>query len=59
MKIVRYDIASGRTEPWREIDVTDPAGFMQFNESSSPLTASPTPTRSGALSRLYVVHGLK
>ena len=60
MKIVRYDIASGRTEPWKEIAVTDPAGVVQFNKVVlTPDGKSYAYTFWRDLSRLYVVQGLK
>jgi hypothetical protein len=60
LKITRYDIASGRLEPWREITVADPAGFMSFRKVVlTPDGKSYAYTFWRALSRLYVVHGLK
>jgi hypothetical protein len=60
LKIVRYDIASGRLDPWKDIQVSDPAGVVQLN--NIVLTAdgkSYAYTFFRMLSRLYVVHGLK
>jgi hypothetical protein len=60
LKITRYDIASGRLEPWREIAVADPAGFMNFRKVVlTPDGKSYAYTFWRALSRLYVVSGLK
>jgi hypothetical protein len=60
MKIVRYDLASGRTEPWREIAIADPAGFRQFNRVVlTPDGQSYAYAFWRAISRLYVVRGLK
>ena len=60
MKIIRWDIATGRRDPWREIDVADPAGFMDFNNVViTPDGKSYAYTFWRALSRLYVVRGLK
>ena len=60
MKIGRYDIASGRREPWREIAVADPVGFRAFNRVVlTPDGKSYAYTFARALSRLYVVSGLK
>jgi predicted Ser/Thr protein kinase len=59
-KIFRYEIASGRREPWREIAVADPAGVEQFNRVVlTPDGKSYAYTFFRALSRLYVVQGLK
>ena len=59
-KITRYDIASGRREPWREIAVADPAGVKQFNRIVlTPDGKSYAYTFWRALSRLYVVDNLK
>jgi predicted Ser/Thr protein kinase len=59
-KISRYDIASGRREPWREIAVADPAGVKQFNRIVlTPDGKSYAYTFWRALSRLYVVQNLK
>ena len=59
-KIFRYDIASGRREPWREIAVTDPTGVMQFNRIVlTPDGKSYAYTFFRSLARLYVVQGLK
>jgi len=60
LRITRRDIASGRSEPWRQIDVADPAGFMQYNDVViTPDGKSYAYTFWRALSRLYVVRGLK
>ena len=60
LKITRYDIASGRREPWREITVADSAGFVQFNRIVlTPDGKSYAYTFFRSLSRLYVVQGLK
>jgi hypothetical protein len=60
LKVTRRDIASGRSEPWRQIDVADPAGFMQYNDVViTPDGKSYAYTFWRALSRLYVVNGLK
>jgi hypothetical protein len=59
-KIFRYDIASGRTKPVREITVADPAGAMAFIRIVlSPDGKSYAYTFRRSLSRLYVVEGLK
>ena len=58
-KIFRYDIATGRREPWREITVSDPAGVVQFNRIVlTPDGKSYAYTFWRSLSRLYLIHGL-
>ena len=60
LKIVRYDIASGRREVWKDIQVSDPAGVVQLNTIVlTPDGKSYAYTFFRMLSRLYVVHGLK
>ncbi len=60
LKIVRYDIASGRREPWKDIQVSDPAGIVQLNTVVvTPDGKSYAYTYFRMLSRLYVVRGLK
>ena len=60
LKIVRYDLASGRREPWQDIHVSDPAGVVQLNNVVlTPDGKSYAYTFFRMLSRLYVVHGLK
>ena len=60
LKIVRYDIASGRREPWMDIHVSDPAGIVQLNTVVlTPDGKSYAYTFFRMLSRLYVVRGLK
>jgi predicted Ser/Thr protein kinase len=60
LRITRYDIASGRREPWGEIAVADSAGFVQFNDIVlTPDGKSYAYTFVRMLSRLYVVQGLK
>jgi len=59
-RITRYDIASGRNEPVRDITIADPAGLMQFNRIvMTPDGKSYAYTYWRALSRLYVVQGLR
>ena len=60
LKITRWDIATGRRDPWREIAVADPAGFMDFNNVViTPDGKSYAYTFWRALSRLYVVRDLR
>lgn len=60
LKVFRYHIASGHREPWREIVIADPVGFVTFNR----LVLTPD-GRSYAhmffriISRLYVIEGLR
>ena len=59
-KINRYDIATGRTETWRELAIADPAGLKAVNNIVlTPDGKSYAYTFWRALGRLYVVRGLK
>ena len=59
-KINRHDIATGRTEPWRELAIADPAGLRAVNNIVlTPDGKSYAYTFWRALGRLYVVRGLK
>jgi len=60
LRIERYDVASGRREPWKTIELTDPAGVAGIEGVQlTPDGKSYAYTFMRRLSRLYVVEGLK